>query len=134
MNAQHWVDVLMSSNRDLDAYQAGKRRALFADMIACFTAYNIRIAGELRRGALLVENATGLAGDLFSIGDNGGEVNVARINSHVPSRDAPYTRYGVMIDGATLAYRIRRILDDAAIDYELDVSNMLETLKGMSGS
>lgn len=104
------------------------RVALFSDMLACFGPYNIRIVGTMK-GAILVENATGLPGPIFSVCDNGGEMNVAEINSRTPCRSAAYMESRRMIDGATLAYRVRQIMDGAPIDCALDLSSQLSAIR-----
>ncbi|RTL23236.1 MAG: hypothetical protein EKK55_13525 [Rhodocyclaceae bacterium] len=105
------------------------RNPMFRDMLACFGAFNIRIVGSLTGGAILVENARHPHGDTFAVSDNGGEVNIRRINGAELTRSEPYTAWSMMLDGATVAYRVRRAMDGEPVDYDVDLKGELEALR-----
>ena len=100
----------------------GDRVAKFADMVACFAAYNIRIVGMHLGGSLLIQNIRHPYGAEWFLNDNGGEVNMGRGNAQAPAMNAPYTAGGFMLDGATLAYRVRCIMTGEPIDWTRGLS------------
>lgn len=114
------------------AHYAEDRRArarLFSDMLACFPAYAIRIVGAMGSSTLLIQQDVGTTETIFTLSDNGGEVNVFAVNASEPGRSAAYTASGRMVDGATLAYRVRMILTGEEIDYSLDLAGQLADLR-----
>lgn len=110
------------------------RAKVFADMLACFAAYNIRVVGMTLGGSLLVRNARHPDYDTWSICDNGGELNVEKVNDMASMRSLPYVAWGCMLDGATMAYRVRRVIDGEPIDYSLNLADDLETLNSFGGA
>jgi hypothetical protein len=115
MTRDQALAVLLSDRNPPDREQ---RAALFADMIACFHAFNIRIVGAIKN-ALVIQNEAWPYGDMWMLSDNGGELNVTRINSAELTRSEPYTWDGIVLDGATMAYRVRCVLDGDPVDYNL---------------
>ncbi len=111
--------------------ERGDRVAKFADMVACFAAYNIRIVGMHLGGSLLVQNIQHPYGAEWFLNDNGGEFNMGRVNADDADRSAPYTAWGMLLDGATMAYRVRCIMNDEAIDYNVSMAADLDALKGL---
>lgn len=114
---------------------------MLSDMIACFEAFEIRQVGTLQ-GAIVVEYKANAGDpeapggtvriwrrDLWTIYDNGGEFNVQRVNDDESHRSIPYTWFGLTLDGATMAWRIRKVLDVEEIDYDFRMDDMLEDLK-----
>lgn len=110
------------------------RRDLLATMLHCFVGYDDRVVGTLGSGAILIQRAAWPHGDVFSLCDNGGEMNVDRVNGKEIGRSAPYTAHTRMLDGATLAYRVRCILDGDEIDYARDASDMVPILLEMAAA
>lgn len=105
-----------------------ERATMFADMLACFKAFNLRVIGSLHDG-LLVQKIKYPIGGIFVVSDNGGEVNVERVNDHTSLRSLPYVHNRSMIDGATLAYRVRCGIDGDAVDYARSYAEDLDDLK-----
>lgn len=117
---------ILLGDRDTDDRE--QRMRLFADTVACFHAFNIRVVGRLT-SALIVQNERHPYGDLWFVNDNGGEFNMGRLNSGEPDIDVPYTAFGLMLDGATMAYRIRCTLDGTPIDWSGRLADVLDALK-----
>lgn len=105
----------------------------FRDMLACFGAYNLRVVGMMN-GSLLVRNARHPDYDTWSICDNGGELNVEKVNDMASLRSLPYVAWGSMVDGGTMAYRVRCVLDGAPIDHTISLVGDLELLKTFGGA
>lgn len=111
------------ANEALDTYQRDQRENLWLDLIQSLGAFDIRVLGHVR-GEIIVNDARPMAPSAWwLICDNGGELNVERVNDHESLRSVPYTnRHHSMIDGATMAYRVRCVLDDSPIDYGLSLT------------
>ena len=110
------------------------RDKVFADMLACFGAYNLRVVGMTLGGSLLVRSTRHPDYDTWSICDNGGELNVEKVNDMASMRSLPYVARGSMVDGGTMAYRVRCALDVSPIDYSLNLAGDLELLKTFGGA
>jgi hypothetical protein len=96
---------------------AAARRECFADMLKSLQASGIRVVGTMKGAALVERN-----GVVWSLNDNGGEINMNQVNDPTPSANAPYTAGGFMLDGATLAYRVRCIMTGEPIDWARGLS------------
>jgi hypothetical protein len=119
------VSVLLGTRGTSDRAQ---RERVFSELVRCFWAFNVAIVGQMR-GALLIQNANWPYGDVWAIGDNGGELNMERINSGQDSLDVPYLWWSMPLDGGTVAHRVRCVLDGKPIDYDYKVDkDMLEIL------
>jgi hypothetical protein len=127
-----YADILVSLSSHDDDRRA--RRELFATMLRCFHGYGMRVVGTFKSDALLIQRAAWPYGDIFSLCDNGGELNVDRVNSKEIGRSAAYTNKWGLIDGATLAYRVRCILDADEIDFTRDASDMVPILLEMAAA
>ena len=108
---------------------------MYADMLACFAAFGVVVVGKL--GESLVLDRQHLDGprsgsrvhDLWTVCDNGGELNVARINDSDSLRSIPYTSFGEVLDGATMAHRVRVVLDGEDINWSRRMGDTLDELK-----
>ncbi len=109
------------------------RQKLFADMIACFKAYNIRVLGEMN-DAILVANKDWPYGEIWSICDNGGELNIEVINKSDSIQSVAYSHNTCYTDGATLAYWIRVVMDGEAINYNLTWEHLLEDIREVAAA
>lgn len=119
------VAVLLGTRQTPDRAQ---RERVFSELVRSFWAFNVAIVGQMR-GAILIQNASAPYGDVWSIGDNGGELNMERINSGQLSLDVPYLWWSTHLDGGTVAHRVRCVLDGKPIDYDYKVDkDMLEIL------
>jgi hypothetical protein len=127
-----YADILVSLSSHSEDRE--RRRELFATMLRCFAGFDMRVVGTLGSGALLIQRAAWPHGDVFSLCDNGGEMNVDRVNGKEIARSAAYTSKCGLIDGATLAYRVRCILDDDEIDFTRDHSDMVPILLEMAAA
>ena len=59
------------------------------------TAYSMRTIGTLPCGSIIVADATyPSGGDWWTICDNGGELNVEKINDNASLRSVPYLQWG----------------------------------------
>ena len=115
-----------------DAAEHDKRIKLFTELLECFDGYDMRVVGTMHEGTLLIRRKAWPYGDVFYLCDNGGEVNVGPVNKDDDMRSVAYTRWSCMLDGATLAYRIRCVLDGDEIDYKRDASDMIPILREMA--
>lgn len=88
-----------------------------AEILHHFTGAG-RLVGEIR-GSLMIFRDTFPLYDYWLLTDNGGEVNVERVNCPETMRSVPLTWFGKQLDAATIAYRIACVMLDAPIDYEL---------------
>lgn len=120
------------ANDALDSYQVDQRESLWLDLIQSLGAYSIKVLGHLR-GTLVVDVTSMGCGDLWTICDNGGELNVERINAPETLRSVPYTAHRTMLDGATMAYRVRCVIDDKPIDYACSLADCAEEIRAAQG-
>lgn len=60
-------------------------------------------------------------GVVWSLHDNGGEINMGRVNDSAPDMNAPYTAGGVMLAGATVGYRVLCLMADLPVDWAFGV-------------
>ena len=95
---------------------AAARRECFAGMLAFLQKSGVRIVGTMR-GTVLVERADAV----WFLNDNGGEINMGRVNDSADCLNAPYTASGHTLSGATVGYRVLCILDNEPIDWTLGV-------------
>lgn len=128
-----------------------KRAELTADVISVLRhGYDLQILGNLS-GAFSVPGTlyvrTGydlektLGGDashnyaMWEVSDNGGEFNVAKVNSPEPCRSVPYlgARIG-LVDAGTVAYRIAMVIKGEPIDYDFTCPDVLETCREMDAA
>ena len=60
--------------------------------------------------------------------DNAGELNLVKINRPNSLRSVPYQTDRI-VDGATLAYRVRRVVDGEVMDLHTNFADLLDDLK-----
>lgn len=80
--------------------------------------YRISVVGPLR-GGLVVERE----GSWWQVADNGGELNVQRINDSASLVSIASTAHGASVDGETMAYRVAMVLRGEKFDYGLRVKD-----------
>lgn len=92
-----------------------------------------RLTGEVR-GSLVIFRDTFPLYDYWLLTDNGGEVNVERVNCPETMRSVPMTAWREQLDAATIAYRIACVMQDTPIDYDLRMGAeevaFLQTVEG----
>ncbi len=102
--------------RFLSSFTCNEGRAeLFEDAALCFEQFNIAYLGGLR-GGLVIHDMRQHRGELWLVTDNSGELHVEKINHPESLKVIPYEDEEGLLDGATLVYRIRRVLDGGTID------------------
>jgi hypothetical protein len=86
--------------------------------------YEVKTVGVIL-GSLVVHPKFGMGqpngmGDpgFWFITDNGGELNVERVNHADTLRSVPCTYFSMALDGSTMAYRVAMVLRGDEIDYE----------------
>jgi hypothetical protein len=124
----------LQCNEALSQYDRDKHARLWAELIDSLGAFGLKIRGHL--GADLViesRDALGTHPILWTVCDNGGELNVDRVNAAEIGRSVPYTAFRAMLDGGTMAYRVRCVVDDDAVDYGRSYADALETLRAHQG-
>lgn len=77
-----------------------------------------QLVGEAR-GSLIVWRSSFPLYDYWLLTDNGGEVNVERVNDPESMRSVPLTFFGTQLDPGTVAYRIACVMAGDSIDYAL---------------
>ena len=72
----------------------------------------------LRPGYDIDGGAPGMSSRMWSVSENGGELNVQPVNAPEEMRSVPYTAHGFYVDGGTMAYRVTQAIRGEAIDYD----------------
>lgn len=116
----------LSENEALSENDRGKRAAMWRTMLECLNSFGLAVVGSLL-GSTVIRDKTYV---LWTVSDNGGELNVERINAPETLRSVPYTSWRTMLDGATMAYRVRCVVDDCAIEYDRSFAEDVEILSG----
>jgi hypothetical protein len=125
-----YVDDL-NENEALDPWMREQRAAMWRTMLECFGAFGLMVRGNIG-AATVIDARHSNEGDWWLVTDNGGELNVYRIN-HDTGRSVPCTAFRSMLDGGTMAYRVRCVVDDDAVDYSRSYADALETLRAHQG-
>lgn len=90
-----------------------------AAVLGWLTAFGgVRLAGELVGGGVLVRDGFEGAYRVWSITDNGGELNVQPVNDDAAMRSVPFTADGRMVNPATLAYRLHQAMRGREIRWD----------------
>lgn len=122
----------LDENDALDPGERAARAAMWRAMLECLGAFDIRIRGHI--GAeTIIDARHNYQGDWWYVCDNGGELNVGRINDHDTMRSIAYDTRRGMTDGATMAYRVRCVIDGDEIDYARSYRDEMETLRTTQG-
>ena len=116
-----------------DADHFEKRIVMWEQMVACLGAFGVRIKGHLGDGSLIVCPSIKNGYEFWIVCDNGGELNVERINDHDSLRSVPYDGRHGMAHGATMAYRVNKVFHDEAIDYAYSLAEEETTLRACPG-
>lgn len=73
--------------------------------------------GTLESGAALVRDGHDGGYRIWSISDNGGELNVQPVNDDPAMRSVPFTVYDRVVNPFTLAYRIHQVMRGREIEW-----------------
>ena len=95
---------------------AAARRECFAGMLAFLQKSGVRIVGTMK-GAVLVEYGA----VVWFLNDNGGEINMGRVNDSADCLNAPYTAGGHTLAGATVGYRVLCLMAGLPVDWAFGV-------------
>lgn len=117
----------LNENEALDEHDREKRAEMWCVMLECLGAFGLTVAGSLCGSTVVRDKAR----VLWSVCDNGGELNVERINAPETLRSVPYTSWGAMLDGATMAYRVRCVVDGGEVDYSKSYAEFEEILRAL---
>lgn len=120
-------------NDALSDGEGSRREQMWYDMIACLGVFNVKVRGRLGADLVVDRSPNMGTGDLWVIADNGGELNIERINYPLSMRSIPYSEHRVIRDGATMAYRVRCVLDGLAVDYSRSHKADLDNFKAEQG-
>lgn len=86
--------------------------------ILCHYAGAAHLVGDVR-GSLIVWRSAFPHYDYWLLTDNGGEVNVERVNCPETMQSVSLMWFGMPLDAATIAYRIACVMREDPIDYDL---------------
>lgn len=117
----------LNENEALDEHDKEKRAEMWRVMLECLGAFGLTVAGSLCGSTVIRDKAYAL----WTVCDNGGELNVERINAPETLRSVPYTSWGAMLDGATMAYRVRCVVDDCEIEYDRSFAEEADILRAL---
>ncbi len=117
----------LNENDALDDHDREKRAEMWRTMLDCCKAFGLTVVGSLGGSAVIRDKAR----VLWTVCDNGGELNVERVNDAETMRSVPYAAWGGMLDGATMAYRVRCVVDDDAVDYSRSYAEDVDILRAL---
>lgn len=112
-----------------------------SDLKAFLPLFGLRVAGEMG-GSILVTDSKSNHYTVWALCDNGGEINVWKVN-HWETMRSVATSHSVAgfrnPDAGTACYRIRCVVDGTAIDYDRrmpdgELAHCLTPYKGSSKS
>ena len=115
----------LNENDALDEHDREQRAEMWRVMLESLWAFGLTVAGSLC-GMTLVRDKARI---LWTICDNGGELNVERVNAPETMRSVAYTSWRVMLDGATMAYRVRCVVDGDEIEYDRSFAEDVDVLR-----
>jgi hypothetical protein len=89
------------------------------DVARCLTHFQGagRLVGTIHT-SLVIQRRYANGYDVWTLTDNGGEINVERINEPDTLRSVAATYWSAKLNAATLAYRVACAMRGDAIDYE----------------
>ena len=117
----------LNENEALDDHDREKRAEMWRVMLECLNYFGLTVAGSLCGSTVVHDKARAL----WTVCDNGGELNVERINAPETLRSVPYTSWRTMLDGATMAYRVRCVVDGGEVDYSKSYAEFEEILRAL---
>lgn len=110
--------------------EAQARQDLITETLSCLAyGWNMRKIGEANGAVILRDESRHdrlcPSYDWIAFSDNGGEFNVSKINAG-ETKSVPYTVWGGMLDGGTMAYRVACAIRGDGIDYEFRCDDLIE--------
>ncbi len=117
----------LNENEALDEHDKEKRAEMWRVMLECLNYFGLTVAGSLCGSTVIRDKAR----VLWTVCDNGGELNVERINAPETLRSVAYTSWRTMLDGATMAYRVRCVVDGGEVDYSKSYAEFEEILRAL---
>ena len=89
---------------------------------------NAQLVGEARGSLVIWRTVVGLY-DYWLLTDNGGELNVERINEPDTMRSIPLDWFGAPLNASTIAYRIACVMDGNELDFAERMDDCEEVLR-----
>ena len=105
---------------------------LLADTAKCLRHFTgaAQVSGVTRGGSILMQRTAFPLYDFWMITDNGGEINVERVNCPDTLQSIPSDWFGIPLDAGTMAYRVACVMDGTKIDYHTRMDDCLDILTG----